>query len=189
MKLRRLTLFLRPSVSFCAALFLFALVTTSHAQIAAYGNFTAGTLGRITFDSNAPRPGSVYTYSWLYGPTAGVYAEAPLPHFAFGLDIRGNYLSGDRLHHWSALGGPRIEFRPDSGFKPYAEMLFGFGHYSDSVYSTSNRQDDYSAVFGVDKKIFSIVDWRIAEFTLNSYFGNRSPVSKQFSTGIVIRIH
>jgi hypothetical protein len=190
MKLRRSTSFLRPFHSFFAALLLLTLAPTSHAQIAAYGNFTAGSLGRITFDTNNTRPANVYTYSWLYGPTAGLYAEFPFQShaIAFGVDIRGTYLSGDRLHHWSAVGGPRIEFKPDSGFNPYAEALFGFGHYSDSIHSTSSKNDDYSVVFGVDKKILPLIDWRIAEFTFNSYFGNRDPASKQFSTGVVIHI-
>ena len=170
------------------ALLVLLLAPVCHAQIAAYGNFTAGSLGRITFDSTGSRPGNVYTYSWLYGPTAGIYAEAPLQYFALGVDIRGNYLTGDKLLHWSTVGGPRIEFRPESGFNPYAEILFGFGGYRDDVYSHSHREDDYSVVFGLDKKVYKIIDWRIAEFTLNSYFQNRDPASKQFSTGVVIHI-
>jgi hypothetical protein len=179
---------IRHSISSFAALLILLFAPLCHAQIAAYGNFTAGSLGRITFDPTGARPGNVYTYSWLYGPTAGIYAEAPLKYFALGIDIRGNYLRGDKLLHWSALGGPRIEFRPESGFNPYAEILFGFGGYRDDVYSFSHREDDYAAVFGVDKKIYRIIDWRIAEFALNSYFQNRNPASKQFSTGVVIHI-
>ncbi len=183
MKPRRTTASLCPSVLFCAALLFLAFAPTSHAQIGAYGNFTAGTLGRINFSTEGPHPGNTYNSSWLYGGTGGFYAEMPLPGFALGLDFRGTYLSGDLLHHWNAIAGPRLELRPE-GFKPYGEVLFGIGGYRDAVYSTSNTNNDYTVLGGVDKQILKHIDWRIAEFAYNSYFGNRNPGSKQFSTGI-----
>jgi hypothetical protein len=165
-----------------------AFAPASHAQIGAYGEFTAGTSGRITFSTAGPRPGNVYNVSWLYGGTGGFYAEMPFPNFALGIDLRGTYISGDKLNHWNALGGPRLELRPE-GFKPYGEVLFGIGGYHDDLYSTSTRTTEYALIAGVDKTIFhKHIDWRIAEFSFNSYFDNRNAGSKQLSTGIVFHL-
>jgi hypothetical protein len=177
---------IRPAILFCAALLFLAFAPTSHAQIGVYGNFTAGTSGRIAF-SPGPPPGNTWDTSWIYGPSGGFYAEMPFPGFALGLDFRGMYLSGDQLHHWNAIGGPRLELRPE-GFKPYGEVLFGIGGYRDAVFSTSNTHNDYTVLGGVDKQILKHIDWRIAEFAYNSYFGNRNPGSKQFSTGIAFHL-
>jgi hypothetical protein len=188
MKPRCSTPSLRPSILFFVALLFLAFPLTSHAQIGVYGNFTAGTSGRITFSTAGPRPGNVYNTSWLYGGTGGFYAEMPLPGFALGLDLRGTYISGDKLNHWNAIGGPRVELRPE-GFKPYGEILFGIGGYHDDLYSTSTRTTEYTLLAGVDKTIFrKHIDWRIAEFAFNSYFDNRNAGSKQLSTGIVFHL-
>jgi hypothetical protein len=159
---------------------LLVLTAPVSAQIGLYGNFTAGTQYRVTSNT---------TTSWTYGPTIGLFAEIPLPYFSIGADVRGQYITGDQLHHWNAMAGPRLEIRP-FGIKPYAEFVVGFGGYQDARTSSNyTGHVDYAIVAGVDKKLVPLVDWRVVEFAYNSYFNNHNdlPGSKQFSTGLVIR--
>ena len=128
------------------------------------------------------------TSSWAYGPTLGLFAEVPFPFFSVGGDLRGQYITGDQLHHWNVMAGPRLEVRPGK-LKPYAEFVVGFGGYQDSRYATGyTGHIDYAIVAGVDRKLIPLIDWRVIEFAYNNYFNNHNtPGSKQFSTGIVLR--
>jgi len=154
------------------------LTTTAHAQIGVFGNFTAGTQYRVINNT---------TTSWTYGPTLGVFDDIPFPFFSVGGDLRGQYITGNQLHHWNIMAGPRLALR-SGGLRPYAEFLVGFGGYKDSLYSAGYTGHlDYAAVVGVDKHLLPLIDWRVIEFAYNSYFNNRNaPGSKQFSTGIVL---
>jgi hypothetical protein len=158
---------------------LLILPVTTPAQIGAYGTFTAATQYHIT---------STTSSSWTFGPTLGLFAEIPLPFISIGGDLRGQYITGDNLHHWNAVIGPRLEIKP-RGFRPYAEFLVGFGGYKDSLYTTSyTTHVDYAVLGGIDKPLIPLIDWRVIEFAYNSYFNNHNtPGSKQFSSGVVLR--
>jgi len=160
------------------------LVRTAQAQIGLFANFTAATQYRVSSSSTA------YDQSWTYGPTGGIYAQFPLPLISIGADLRGEYLTGDQLHHWNGVIGPRIEIKPPGlSFHPYAEFLVGIGGYHDGLYTTNTTTHvDYDIVAGIDRKLIPLIDWRVIEFTYNSYFNNRTPASKQFSTGLVLRL-
>ena len=171
----------RAPFSFFSLAALLLIGGTAPAQIGVFANFTAGTQYRLSSSGS-------YNSSWTYGPTGGIYAELPLPFFAIGGDLRGTYLNGDQLHHWNGLIGPRVEIKPHS-FHPYAEFLVGFGGYRDNFYtSNTTTHVDYAILGGIDKRLIPLIDWRVIEFTYNSYFGNHTPGSKQFSTGLVLRL-
>ena len=77
-----------------------AITVAAHAQIGVFANFTAATQYRVSSSS------SDYQQSWTYGPTAGIYAQIPLPLISIGGDLRSIYVTGDQLRHWSGLHRP-----------------------------------------------------------------------------------
>jgi hypothetical protein len=174
---------------------LILIAVGAHAQIGAYANFAAATQYRTTTFSTPVAGGSPTITSntnqyWTYGPTFGLYAQAPLPLIAIGGDARYSFYNGNQLRHWSGVIGPRLVVKPPVlGIKPYGEFLVGVGGYRDSAISnTTTTHIDYTVAAGVDSKILPFLDWRIVEFTYNSYYNNSGTASKGISTGLVFRI-
>ncbi len=92
---------------------------------------------------------------------------------------------------FSTLLGPRIALHPKIvPLNPYAEFLFGAGHFSYGNNSPSTTQFDWRVLGGLDKTLLPHLDWRVIEVSygqLNTYSGRLRPVT--FSTGIVLRLH
>jgi hypothetical protein len=157
----------------------------AQAQIGIFANFTAATQDRVSSTNT--------NQYWIYGPTFGIYGQFPLPLISIGADLRGEYLTGSQLHHWDGVLGPRLEIKPPGiSLHPYAEFLVGIGGYQDNFYSsTTTTHVDYDIVAGIDRKLIPLIDWRVIEFTYNSYFNKPSSAgsaSKQLSTGLVLRL-
>jgi hypothetical protein len=174
----------KPWSALSSALATILLATAAQAQIGIFANFTAATQDRAA---------QANTQHWIYGPTGGLYAELPLPLIAIGGDLRGTYLNGDQLHHWNVVLGPRVQIKPPGiSFHPYGEFLVGWGGYRDGLYTTNTTTHiDYDIIAGIDKKLIPLIDWRVVEFTYNSYFNRDSQsgsASKGLSTGIVLRL-
>lgn len=75
---------------------------------------------------------------------------------------------------------------PVVNLKPYGVILFGFSSYKTTT-PDATLLVDYEYVVGVDRKLFSLLDWRILEFSYSNYY-NGSVATKGLSTGLVLRI-
>jgi hypothetical protein len=104
-----------------------------------------------------------------------------------GGDLRGELLNGGAQQHYNGVIGPRIAVSiPVVNLKPYGEFLFGFGSYKTTT-PNATLHVDYEYVVGVDRKLFSLVDWRVLEFSYCNFYNGAIP-TKGLSTGLVVRI-
>jgi hypothetical protein len=163
-------------------LLLFALsIPAAQAQTALYGQFSASHF-------NLPN-----TNDWGYGGGFGLYSDfAKVPFGKVGGDIRVQYVRpASNTTLTSTLLGPRLAVHPHGlDLTPYAEFLFGAGHFSYGNNAPSTTQFDWRAIGGVDKKLLPRLDWRVIEVSygqLNTYSGHLRPVT--LSTGIALRLH
>jgi len=164
------------------ALFLLALfVPAAQAQTGVYGQFSASHFNLPT------------TNDWGAGGGFGLYSDfIKVPFGKVGGDIRMQYTRpASDTNLFSTILGPRIAFHPKGvDLTPYAEFLFGAGHFTYGNNSPSTTQFDFRGVGGVDKKLLPRLDWRIIEVSygdLNTYAGDLRPLT--LSTGIVLRFH
>jgi hypothetical protein len=155
-----------------------------HAQTAVYGQFSAS-----RFNSNAVP----IVNDWGYGGGFGLYSDfVKVPFGRVGGDIRVQFTRpASNTTLFSVLVGPRLEVHPHViSINPYAEFLFGGGHFSYGNNAPSTTQFDWRALGGVEKTVLPHLDWRIIEVSygqLNTYSGRLRPVT--FSTGVVLRFH
>ena len=165
------------------ALLLFATATPPvQAQTGVYGQFSAAHFNDIP-----------NTNTWGYGGGFGLYSDfLKVPFGKVGGDIRFQWVRpADNTTLFSALLGPRVSFHvPAVPLRPYAEIIFGPGHFSYGNNAPSTTQFDFRAIGGLDKTVLPHLDWRVIEVSygqLNTYSGRLRPVT--FSTGIVLRLH
>jgi hypothetical protein len=155
---------------------------TAAAQVGAYAQFTGANLD------------VGQTSTRIYGPTFGIYANLPIPIVKIGADLRGYLLNGSGKQHYNGVIGPRIEVHiPVINIKLYGEFLVGVGSYNKEIKTHATL--DYEFAVGVDRKLISILDWRILEFSDCNYFNgslytsSTAPVpTRALSTGLVVRI-
>lgn len=154
---------------------LFALLPTASAQIAVYAGFSGAHLSPAS-DS----------YTTIYGPLVGVYAQSG--HFlAIGGDVRGSFLSKDNIQYYTGAAGPRIAFKHlILPIKPYAEALIGVASYNSGT-SSNTTHLNYQLLGGVDATIFPHIDWRVIEFNYSALV-NDSVNAKTLTTGLVLRL-
>jgi hypothetical protein len=167
------------------ALLLFALsLPAARAQTALYGQFSAS---RFNTDT-VPKAND-----WGYGGGFGLYSDfMKVPFGKVGGDIRFQWVRpADNTTLFSTLLGPRIALHPKVvPLNPYAEFLFGAGHFSYGNNAPSTTQFDWRVLGGLDKTVLPHIDWRVIEVSygqLNTYSGHLQPVT--LSTGIVLRLH
>jgi hypothetical protein len=172
---------LRLTCALCVLLLFAAAVPSAHSQTAVYGQFSA---------THYDLPN---TYDWGYGGGFGLYSDfQKIPFAKVGGDIRFQFSRpASNTTLFSTLVGPRVAIRPSlGGLTPYAEFLFGAGHFSYGNNAPSTTQFDWRALGGVDKTLLPHLDWRVVEVSygqLNTYSGHLHPVT--VSTGIVLRLH
>jgi hypothetical protein len=169
----------------------------AEAQAGAYALFTGAHLD--TPQTTASPPTTTTVVTGVYGPTFGIYADLPIPIVKIGADLRAALLNGGGEQHYNGVIGPRIEVHiPVINIKPYFEFLVGIGSYKTTT-SNSTTHGDYEYVVGVDRKLLTLIDWRILEFSDTNYdwaaFGctslgcsNTSVPTRALSTGLVVRI-
>ncbi len=119
------------------------------------------------------------TTSHIYGGTFGFYDIKQVGHILIGPDLRGALLSRGSSHgqfNDQALDmgqvGLRVAAAPGvipgaHSLIPYAEVATGLGYWRGGV--SPNRQDAnhfmVQAIAGLDYRIKSAIDWRIAELS------------------------
>lgn len=163
---------------------------TASAQAGFYALFTGANLDTTETTLNTSPPPSTTTANVttkLFGPTLGFYGDIPTPVVKIGGDIRGELLNGGGKQHYNGVGGPRIAVDlPVVKLRPYGEFLFGFGSYKTTT-PLATGHIDYEFVLGVDRKLFSLIDWRVLEFNYCNYYNGAVP-TKGLSTGLIVRI-
>jgi len=180
-------------LSICACALATALsAKTASAQAGIYALFTGANLDTTqqTVTTSPPSVTTANVTTQLFGPTLGFYGDIPTPVVKIGGDFRGELLNGSGQQHYSGVGGPRIAVDiPAVKLKLYGEYLLGFGSYKTTT-PLATGHIDYEYVVGVDRKLFSLLDWRILEFSYCKFFNNyNGPIAtKGLSTGLVLRI-
>jgi hypothetical protein len=163
---------------------------TASAQAGFYALFTGANLDTTQSTLDTGPPIGVTTTNvttQLFGPTLGFYGDLPISVVQIGGDIRGELLNGGGKQHYNGVVGPRVAVNiPVFKLEPYGEFLFGFGSYKTTTPNATTHVD-YEYIVGVDRKLFSLVDWRILEFSYCSFWGGAIP-TKGLSTGLVLRI-
>jgi hypothetical protein len=156
------------------------------AQAGVYALFTGANLDTTQTTGSSPGTTTNVT-TQLFGPTLGFYGDLPMPVVKIGGDIRGELLNGGGKQHYNGVIGPRIAVNiPVVKLMPYGEFLFGFGSYKTTTPNATTHVD-YEYVAGVDRKLFSLLDWRIVEFTYCNFYNGTIP-TKGLSSGLVVRI-
>jgi hypothetical protein len=177
------------SICICALAAVLSAKTAS-AQAGVYALFTGANLDTTqTTLVNGTSPSTITTNvtTQIFGPTFGLYGDLPTPVVKIGGDIRGEFLNGGGQQHYSGILGPRVSVAiPVVKLKPYGEFLFGFGSYK-TTSPDATVHVDIEYVVGVDRKLFSLLDWRILEFSYCNYYNGAVP-TKGLSTGLVLRI-
>jgi hypothetical protein len=157
----------------------FAITFGAQAQTGLYAEFGAS---KVDAPSN----------NWIYGPTFGLYHDFySVPFLHLGGDLRGSLLGVSQTTNlYSGLIGPRLSLHPHVlPVMPYAEALFGFGHYDFGNDQPSNTQFEYQFLGGFDLTILPRLDWRVVEFSyggLSAFNGDLHP--RTLSTGLVLRL-
>jgi hypothetical protein len=156
----------------------FAVTLTASAQTGLYAEYGASKV-------DAPSD------NWIYGPTFGLYHDffsVPLVHV--GADLRGSLLGVSQTTNlYSGTIGPRVSLHPHFLIMPYAEALFGAGHYDFGAGQGGSTEFEYQFLAGADLTILPHIDWRVLEFSyggLSVFSGDLHP--KTLSTGFVIRL-
>jgi len=185
---------LRHASTLALAALLFSAKGAS-AQAGVYALFTGAHLD--TPQTTASSTTTVAT--GIYGPTFGIYADLPIAIVKIGADLRAALLNGGGEQHYNGVIGPRVAVNiPVVHLKPYFEFLVGFGSYKTTT-SNSTTHGDYEYVVGVDRKLLTLIDWRILEFSDTNHdwaaFGctslgcsNTSVPTRALSSGLVVRI-
>jgi hypothetical protein len=166
------------------ALLLFAVsFPPAQAQTAVYGQFSASHFNSLPNVTN----------EWGYGGGFGLYSDfQKVPFARVGGDIRFQFTRpASNTTLYSTLLGPRISIHPKVvPLNPYAEFLFGAGHFSYGNNAPSTTQFDWRVIGGLDKTVLPHLDWRVIEVSygdIHTYSGHLTPVT--LSTGIVLRFH
>ena len=161
-------------------------LATAHAQTAFYGQFSASHF-------NSLPNSSLSVNDWGFGGGFGLYSDFyKVPFAKVGVDFRFQFTRpAPNTTLFSGLLGPRIALHPKVvPLSPYAEFLFGPGHFSYGNNLPSTTQFDWRALGGLDKTLLPHIDWRVIEVSygqLNTFSGTLKPVT--LSTGIVLRFH
>jgi hypothetical protein len=143
---------------------LLGLASSLHAQLAVYGK---GDLNRYTL--NETSPSSTYTF---HGAGVGIYDDfLHLGPVRFGMDVRGDLETTDKLQYQSVLAGFRVVGKlPVLPFRPYAEALIGEGGTRDKgpyAVGITNvpyaHKLTYALLTGLDWSIFPHIDFRVLE--------------------------
>jgi hypothetical protein len=170
----------RSCILFALLLLAFSF-SRARAQTAIYGEFNASHFNSLP-----------NTNEWGYGGAFGLYSDfVKLPFARLGGDIRFQFTRpADNTTLFSTLLGPRLDIHPHIGLNPYAEFLFGGGHFTYGNNAPSTTQFDWRVLGGVDKTLLPHIDWRVVELSygqLNTYNGHLKPVT--IGTGVVLRFH
>jgi len=142
----------------------------SHAQVSAYGEFTASKL------LNGPQG------DFLYGVTTGVLVDGPrVKRMVISADIQGRFVgkNGERLD--GVTVGPRFAFEMKRmKLSPFAEFMVGFARYNDS-HGLSSTDNTWQANGGATKQLSprwdAVLDYSYAQYGVNNGEYNPKTVS------------
>jgi len=153
-----------------------AAPAVSHAQVSAYGEFSASDLHNLV------------SQDILYGATTGVLVDGPHVFRALlvSADIQGRFVrkSGESLN--GVTIGPRFSLPLKfGGLAPYAEFMVGFARYNNPNHGGATTDSTIQANAGVTKRVSP--RWDIAaEYSYSQYYalgGQYNP--KTYSIGAV----
>jgi Outer membrane protein beta-barrel domain len=154
----------------------FAAPVVSHAQVSAYGEFSASRFF-----------GPPTQQEYLYGVTAGVLIDGPLMAHKVLLsgDIQGRFLGKNGERSDGLTVGPRISFEIHKmKLSPFAEFLVGFARFNDGN-NNSSTDGAIQMNGGVTRQLSprwdAVVDYSYSQFYYNG--GEFNP--KTLSLGAV----
>ena len=177
--------------------------TLASAQVPTSGNIYLGYAFENTdwtgLDSSLNRPNLHGWEGSLEGkvfPHVGIVADFS-QHFgsqSFNIAVPagsgGPFTTNVTGHGWEMLFGPRLSI-PVGSFTPFAEVMIGVAHISNSgvgdLPSTSNTSFGTAVGGGLDFKIVRPIAWRVEADYLQTRFYSTTQNNLRLSTGIVFR--
>lgn len=183
---------LRRLASLVGVLGLVVFSSSAIAQIGIYGKFEATDLYGT--------PNNLETLGWYTGGGAGIYYDfihaGPI---GFGVDLRGNLLSGNQQKFRNGLVGLRLSIKPPLlPIRPYVQGSAGIGGATHGGLANAGRvytnKFEYQVLGGLDFTFLPHLDWRVAEVGYGRISGISTgsaapPVNLlTIGTGIVLRI-
>lgn len=119
-----------------------------------------------------------------------------LPHVGIVADVSGNYGTlpdpflgvNASTHVVSYLFGPRVSFSTGK-IRPFAHILIGAAHVSESDFGFSNSETDFADAIGggIDYHLIPRVSWRFQLDDLQTRFNSSRQDDARFSTGLVLK--
>lgn len=173
--LRRIQAKMKRSVVLFLLLVASVAPAVMHAQVSAYGEFSASKMYGPTPDQ-----------AFLYGATTGLVIDGPRKgKLLLSADLQGRFLAGSSRKYNGVSIGPRVSFPLRHGrLTPYAEFLFGFARYS-SPTQIASTDASIQINGGVAKAISSRLDI-IADYSYAQYYGNGGEFNpKTFGVGLM----
>lgn len=131
-----------------------------HAQVSAYGEFSATRM-------YGPSPDQAY----LYGATTGVVVDGPQKgHVLLSADIQGRFVDGSGRSYNGVTVGPRFAIPMHHGrLTPFAEFMVGFARYKSPTQAAST-----DATIQVNGGVAKAVNARwdiVADYSYAQYYG------------------
>jgi opacity protein-like surface antigen len=153
----------------------FAVPAASHAQVSAYGEFSATRyFGTVEQD-------------YFYGVSAGVLIDGPqiFHKILVSADIQGRFVGSNGEHLNGVTVGPRLTLPwHRAKLNPYGEFLVGFARYNDG-HNNKSTDDIFEVNAGVTRQLTPRWDG-VFEYSYSQYGFNGGEFNpKTFSIGAV----
>jgi hypothetical protein len=170
---------------------LFFSCSIAPAQIGAYGSFVSTHLSATANNFQAP--------AWYYGGGVGIYNDfLRFGPAEFGIDLRGDLLTGSQQRYRSELFGVRLAVNtPGLRLRPYLQGSIGVGGAShtglNGIGTIYSDKFQYHVFGGLDSAALPHLEWRIAEVGYGKMNGISSapptPIDSilTLSSGLVFR--
>ena len=149
------------------------MITSAAAQVPTKGNVFFG----YSYDNADFNSAGRSSLNGWDGSLEGKF----LPWVGVVVDISGHYGSGASVHN--VIFGPRVSVAVGK-FTPFAHVLVGVGHYSDSAVSDTSFSDAFGG--GIDYRLVHGLGWRFQLDALQTRFFSATQDDVRFSTGIVL---
>lgn len=153
-----------------------ALPAALHAQVSAYGEFSATRAYGPSADQNA----------YLYGVTTGVVIDGPRKGpVLLSADIQGRFVEGSGRNFNGVTVGPRVSFPMHHGrLTPFAEFMVGFARWK-SPTQTASTDSTIQINGGVAKAVNARWDI-VADYSYSQFYGYGGEYNpKTVSLGLV----
>jgi opacity protein-like surface antigen len=181
---------LHKIIAFAFALLL--LTTGAFAQVPTSGNVFLGysymsadlvSGNRTNLNGwNGSLEGKLFPFVGIVADFSGNYGTQSVP-----ATVTSSTAGSVDVSLYNVLFGPRVSFSAGK-FKPFAQVLVGVSHLSESASGSSNSDNSFAYALGggLDYRLISPVSWRVQVDLLRTGFFSTTQDNVRVSTGLVL---